>query len=132
MGAISFHHGENMADKENNMLIDLTFLKEFCKYDREKMANYIHMFLESAPEQIETMKSDAGSGNWKAVKSAAHSLKPQLTFIGAGFIQPIIEKIEDSAAPDKAHHETISLLYSLEEHLEHAFNQLIQTLVSLS
>lgn len=132
MGAISFHRDENMTDKENHMLIDLTFLKEFCKYDREKMANYIHMFLESAPEQMENMKSDAGSGNWKGVRSAAHSLKPQLTFIGAGYIQPLIEKIENAATSDKAPVETLSLLYKLEEYLEHTFNQLIQTLVSLS
>jgi hypothetical protein len=66
------------------------------------------------------------------VRSAAHSLKPQLTFIGAGYIQPLIEKIENAATSERAPVETLSLLYKLEEHLEHTFNQLIQTLVSLS
>ncbi len=120
-----------MTEKQEK-LIDLTFLRQFCKDDREKMANYIHMFLESAPEQVEAMKEDANAGNWNAVRSAAHSLKPQLTFIGASFIQPLIERIEASTASDKASVDTPFLLRKLEELLDRSFTELIQSLVSLS
>jgi HPt (histidine-containing phosphotransfer) domain-containing protein len=121
-----------MTDKENDMLIDLTFLREFCKDNKEKMAHYIHLFLESAPEQVESMKSDADAGNWQAVRTTAHSLKPQLTFIGVGYMQPLVEKIESASVSANMTSETITLLGMLEDHMEVAFNQLIQTLVSLS
>lgn len=113
-------------------LIDLTFLREFCKDDHEKMANYIHLFLESAPEQMEMIKRNAKSGNWLGVKTAAHSLKPQLAFIGAITVPPLIEKIEKSAASENAIAETSSLIKNLEILLDQSFNELIQSLVSLA
>ena len=121
-----------MAGKEQNKVIDLTFLREFCKNDKDKMANYIHMFLESAPEQMEAMKEEANAGNWPAVKSTAHSLKPQLAFIGVGFLQPLVEKIEAAAVSERAPLETPTLLFKFEVLLDQSFNQLIQTLVSLA
>ncbi|MEO6167492.1 MAG: Hpt domain-containing protein, partial [Chitinophagales bacterium] len=83
-----------MNEYQQENLIDLTFLKEFCKDDHEKMANYIHLFLETAPEQMEAMKNLSNSCNWTAVKTVAHTLKPQLAFIGVVNLSPLIEKIE--------------------------------------
>ena len=121
-----------MDKKQPEQLIDLSFLRKFCRDDRQKMANYIHMFLESAPEQIESIKKSAGSSNWSGVKKAVHSLKPQLTFIGAGIVAPLIEKIEYSATSGNANSEIPSLIGRLEDMMDRSFNELIQTLVYLS
>lgn len=121
-----------MTDHQHENLIDLTFLKEFCNDDHEKMANYIHLFLESAPEQMEAMKSLASSGNWPAVKTAAHTLKPQLAFIGAVNLSPLIEKIEAATISENPVAETPTLVRKLEQLLDQSFNELIQSLVSLT
>lgn len=121
-----------MNKKQPEQLIDLSFLREFCRDDRQKMANYIHMFLESAPEQIETIKKSAVASNWLGVKKAVHSLKPQLTFIGVSIVSPLIEKIEYSATSENATSEIPSLIVHLEALMERSFNELIQTLVYLS
>jgi HPt (histidine-containing phosphotransfer) domain-containing protein len=120
-----------MTDKDTP-LVDLTFLREFCRDDREKMANYIHMFLESAPEQMEDIKSKAGQGNWNAVKAAAHALKPQVKFMGLAAIQPIIEQIESDTHADSSLASILPLISHLERLLERSSNELIQTLVSLA
>ena len=120
-----------MPEKEPH-LIDLTFLREFCKDDREKMANYIHIFLESAPEQMEEIKIKAGLGNWSAVKAAAHALKPQVKFMGLAAVQPMIEQIEQDATSENPAIKLPQLLSNLESLLERSFNELIQTLVSLA
>jgi HPt (histidine-containing phosphotransfer) domain-containing protein len=113
-------------------LINLGFLREFCHDDRGKIVNYIHMFLESAPEQMELMKKNAAAKNWKALKTAAHSLKPQIAFMGISSAGPLIEKIEVSSLSDNPSQELPSLLDHLDEALEQSFSELIETLVTLA
>lgn len=121
-----------MTENRPDRLINLTFLREFCRDDRQKIANYIHMFLQSAPEQLEFIRANSDAADWNAVKAAAHSLKPQLLFIGADNTQPLIKKIESSASLENAPNEIPALVLHLEELMQQSFHELIETLVSLS
>src|SRR5262249_20884724 len=120
-----------MAEKDFKT-INLEFLREFCRDDRNKMVNYIHMFLESAPEQLEIIKKNSTAENWGAVKTAAHSLKPQITFMGIASGAPVIEKIEATTLSANPSTELPSLINSLEATLEQSFSELIETLLILS
>ena|SRR6185295_5276536 len=118
--------------KENTNTLDLTFLREFCHNDKKKMTWYIHTFLESVPEQLKEIKNAVASGHWQEIKSAAHSLKPQVAFIGLPVAQSLIEKIEELAMPDFSEVYIRELTLELNHAMESATDALVQTLLTFS
>jgi HPt (histidine-containing phosphotransfer) domain-containing protein len=118
--------------EENKEVLDLTFLKEFCSNDRKKMAQYIHTFLETVPEDLRSMQEASDHQQWIQLKSIAHSLKPQVMFIGLPALQLILEKIEAQTMESNPKEDVQSLVSDLEKALEMATDVLIQTLVTLS
>src|SRR5690606_25470585 len=48
----------------------------------EKMNKYISMFLDNAPKLLHNIKTALQEQDYPAVKIAAHSLKPQLSYMG--------------------------------------------------
>lgn len=116
-------------NKDTNTL-DLTFLREFCHNDTKKMTGYIHTFLEAVPEQLQEIKKTVDSGEWQKIKSAAHSLKPQVAFIGLPVAQFLIEKIEDQASPEFSEVSMRELLDEFNEAMKNASDALVQTLLT--
>jgi HPt (histidine-containing phosphotransfer) domain-containing protein len=117
---------------EKPKTLDLTFLKDFCNNDKKKMTRYIHTFLESVPEQLQVIKNAAASGQWQDIKSAAHSLKPQVAFIGLPVAQFWIEKIEEQAIPNFSERYIRELTVELNQAMEDASDALIQALLTIS
>ena len=61
---------------------DRTFLLSFTGGKTEKMDKYIGMFLENAPRLLRSIDNALAAGDLPALRIAAHSLKPQLTYMG--------------------------------------------------
>lgn len=80
--------------------IDLTFLRSFTKGDPEKIRKYIGMFLESAPQQLSLMEQYYAERNWPSLKVAAHSLKPQMNYMGITDLEHTIKDIEFMAGTE--------------------------------
>jgi len=116
---------------ENTQILDLTFLKEFCSNDHKNMAQYIHTFLETVPEELRLIQEASTRQQWMEVKSIAHSLKPQVMFIGLLELQQILEKIELQVR-DNSNENVPSLVADLEQAMEKATDILIETLITLS
>jgi len=96
------------------------------------MTRYIHSFLESVPEQLQGIKNAVASGKWQEIKSAAHSLKPQVAFIGLPVAQFLIEKIEEQAMPNFSEVDIRELTTELHQAMEDATNALVQVLLTFS
>lgn len=79
-------------------IIDLTFLRGFTKNDPERMKKYIGMFLQHAPVMMQNIEKAYTEKNWSAVKSSAHSLKPQITYMGIKGGEDLIRSIENNGA----------------------------------
>lgn len=79
-------------------IIDLTFLRGFTKNDPERMKKYINMFLQHAPVMVQNIEKAYMEKNWNAVKSSAHSLKPQITYMGIKSAEDLIRNIENNGA----------------------------------
>lgn len=73
---------------------DLSFLKTFTNGDAVKMKKYIGMFLQGAPHMITQMDDCYSSGNWESLKVTAHSLKPQVGYMGMKQLEQTIKDIE--------------------------------------
>ncbi len=61
---------------------DLTFLRTFTSGDAAKISKYVNMFLKAAPASLTDMEVQAANGDWKSLKTNAHSLKSQLKYMG--------------------------------------------------
>ena len=117
---------------ENIEILNLSFLREFCNNDHTKMAQYIRTFLETAPEEFPRLREASSSERWIEVKSIAHSLKPQIIFIGLPAMQLLIEKIELETAGSNSENNLITLIAELGKTMNEATDSLRQTLVTLS
>lgn len=109
-----------MSDK----VTDLTFLGSFTGSDPQKIKRYVQMFLDRAPEQLEEIRTSLGTGDYENLRVAAHSLKPQLSYMGIKSLEQDIRDIEEISG-SKANLDALPPLVSkLETILKQAFNEL--------
>ncbi len=107
-------------------VIDMQFLKQFTNGNSEKMNKYINMFIENAPKLVSTIESALVSRDFASVKIAAHSLKPQLSYMGVKEDVSHIFLIEQTAG-ESAHFERLPVLVAdLKRVCEKAFIELQQ------
>lgn len=79
-------------------ITDLTFLQSFTGGNKEKMNKYINIFLQMCPGQLDAMDSLLQSNNYDGLRATAHSLKPQITYMGIKPGEGLIKTIENNAA----------------------------------
>ena len=77
--------------------IDLDYLSRFCKGDRSRMVKYIRMYLDASPGLFAELASHAASGDAKRLAVAAHSLRPQVNYMGAQVLFELLTRIEHCA-----------------------------------
>lgn len=109
-------------------LINLHFLESFTKGDTAKMKKYITMFIQSAPNAISEMKMLQANGNWNQLRTVAHSLKPQLGYMGIDSVKEIIVRIEEYAAEEKKTDAIAQMIAELETICNIAIAQLQTTI----
>ncbi len=104
--------------------INLTFLKSFTAGNSEKMNKYINMFLQHAPNLVKAMDEHLSKEDWPALKSSAHSLKPQISYMGIKPAEDLIKSIESNAG-EKTNLESIpSQINTLKQILDKAYPEL--------
>ncbi len=111
---------------------DLTFLREFCRNDQKKMAQYIRIFLESVPEISNELEMGRKEQNLIQLRRTAHVLKPQVTFLGLQGLKEQIEMLEDQIDSSKNYSEIEPMLEDLQLILERATGDLVESLLMLS
>lgn len=104
--------------------VDLTFLKTFTGGNSDKMGKYINMFLQHAPNLVVMMEENLAKQDWAGVKTSAHSLKPQISYMGIKPAEELIKNIESNAG-ERINLENIPLqINSLKEILDKAYPEL--------
>ncbi len=103
---------------------DMNFLRSFTGGNPEKVQKYVGMFLENAPKLLDSIDKGLASKDYQAVKIAAHSLKPQMSYMGIKEEVSNIFLIEQSAG-ETAHYERIpGLVANLKRLCVKAFEEL--------
>lgn len=80
----------NSAAKTTN----LDFLKNFTKGDNEKMRRYVEMYLSSTPQVIQEIENFLVEKNFENVRLKAHSIKPQVQYMGIAELSALLLQIE--------------------------------------
>lgn len=112
--------------------INISFLEGFTNKDPSKMAIYIKMFLQSAPQAIQTMKEQYAAGDMNGLRTTAHSLKPQLGYMGIDALKEPILRIEEYAAGTSKTDEIPMLLEIISQGCALAFEELRDLVDKLS
>lgn len=74
---------------------NLDFLKNFTKGDKEKMRRYVGMYLSSTPQVIQEMEEFLEAENFENVRLKAHSIKPQVQYMGITELSALLLQIEN-------------------------------------
>lgn len=105
-------------------VIDMVFLQQFTKGDWTKQNKYISMFLENAPKLIAQLHEGLAKNDFEMIKISAHSLKPQLSYMGVSEEISHVFMLEQSAG-QKAHQNNIpELIENIERVCLKAFDEL--------
>lgn len=103
---------------------DMNFLKQFTGGNPEKQRKYVGMFLDNGPKLLHKIQTALEEKDYESLKVAAHSMKPQLSYMGVKEEVSNIFLIEQSAG-QSAHRENLPRLVSqLELLCRKAFSEL--------
>jgi len=103
---------------------DMQFLKSLTGGNLEKMHKYVGMFLDNAPKLLANIDAALEAGDYPAVKIAAHSLKPQLSYMGVKEDVSKIFMMEQSAG-NSAHFDVLPAMFThLKRVCKKAFEEL--------
>jgi len=103
---------------------DMHFLKQLTSNNPDKQKKYIGMFLENAPKLLDNIDKALVAKDYSTIKIAAHSLKPQLSYMGVKEEISKIFLIEQSAG-EAAHFDTLpQLIINLKHLCLKAFDEL--------
>lgn len=88
---------------------DMQFLKQFAGGNEEKVKKYINMFLENGPKLLLSIEAALAAKDFGALKIAAHSMKPQLSYMGVKEEVSNVFLIEQTAS-EAGHYERLKPL----------------------
>ena len=111
---------------------DLTFLRDFSKGDPERMKKYIQMFVNLAPTSLEKIRTTHEAQDWPALRTAAHSLKPQIGYMGMNDYKDVVLSIEHNAGEEKNLDDLPELINTLETGCKAAIEELNAEIEALS
>lgn len=80
---------------------DLTFLRTFTGSDPVKMKKYISLFLAGAEPGLDTIRTALAGSDWRALRTAAHSLKSQVKYMGIKEAEELALQVERIADDQK-------------------------------
>lgn len=83
-------------------LTDLGYLERFCKGDQARMQKYIAMYLQGAPDLFAKLSTALAAGDAEALAVSAHSLRPQVNYMGAQRLFDLLTNLEQRARSEGA------------------------------
>lgn len=89
-------------DKELQ-LYDLAFLEKFTRGDRAKMERYIQTYLRTSGRIFDELEESGRKGMWEDVYIKAHTVKPQVQYMGISSLQDLILEIEMVTKQERGH-----------------------------
>lgn len=90
-------------------MVDLSFLETFTKGNKEKMKRYINIYLSITPETFKNMEQNIIDQDWEQLRINAHSLKPQVDYMGIPNLKSALIEIENNVYEEKV--ERLNELY---------------------
>ena len=114
----------NTGRKIPDIVTDRNFLNQFTGGNIDKMRKYIGVFLDNAPGLLKSLEKSLMEKDYPAMKIAAHSLKPQMSYMGIKEEVSHIYQLEQMAGNSPEFEVLKNELSDLENVCEKAFEEL--------
>ncbi|QEK50660.1 Hpt domain-containing protein [Pedobacter aquae] len=82
----------------NQIIIDLSYLREVASENTEFMVEMIDIFLDQTPGYLSSLNDAIESKNWQKIAESAHKIKPTLGFMGIESARETMAEIELNAS----------------------------------
>jgi HPt (histidine-containing phosphotransfer) domain-containing protein len=111
-------------------VINLEFLMSFCNGDQQRLKRYISLFMDQAPAMIQSLRELHDSKSWDSLRLAAHTLKPQVAYMGMTATETNLGSIERMAEAQGDSESIKQLISAVETDCSTAFTELNEVLAS--
>ena len=102
---------EEVISTTNNKTTDLSFLKESCENDEERMRTYVNIYLRSCSKILEALEKALKEEDHITLKNNIHNFKVQIKYMGMVEAGNIADKME-SICNEKLVTKELAELYS--------------------
>jgi CheY-like chemotaxis protein len=109
-----------------NAASNMDYLMEITSGNTNFMIELIDIFIEEVPQAIEKIKAYYEQGDWEAVQTAAHKLRSNYKYVGAGEAEELLHYLDT----DFGHEQNKQTYGPYIEALEKMTLQLLQTLLA--
>lgn len=96
-------------------VIDLTMLRTISGGSTSMMKVFISSFITSAEPNLADLEKALVAKDWKLMKKAAHTFKPQINYMGIKQITDTIQRLEDYAAAETNTDEIPAMVAQIKE-----------------
>lgn len=86
-----------LENKNENGLVNLSFLKNFTENDKGQMQYFIQKFIDTIPNTVQQLDEAIAEENFEKIRKKAHNIKPQLEFVGILAAARKVEEVENFA-----------------------------------
>jgi HPt (histidine-containing phosphotransfer) domain-containing protein len=92
--------------KKQEIILDLTYLKEISGGDTAFQDTIIRQFITQMPDELQQIEMAIKEGNMLKIKSLAHGIKSTVAYMGLGEkLHPYLQRMEtESAMNEKEAH----------------------------
>ncbi|MBL7762225.1 MAG: response regulator, partial [Chitinophagaceae bacterium] len=96
---ILLHTGRKNEATNNTGIINLDYLREISKGNKNFEEEMVREFIVQVPEEINTLQNAIQTHNLEMIKQVAHALKSSVSFVGlSSKLDPLLHNIETNAA----------------------------------
>ena len=118
---------EKTNSTEGEPIINLDNLNTLSGNNIETIISIIQVFMEQAPEQLESLGTMIDQKDWNNLKAQCHKTKSSYAVVGANSVKSILQIIEDDCAKnnideakfrtllDEVHRLNVEVMKSLEK-----------------
>jgi HPt (histidine-containing phosphotransfer) domain-containing protein len=110
---------------------DLTFLSSFAGGDKAKMAKYSGIFMKSYLGLLQMLETKLEATAYPGVRTAAHSLKAQITYMGIKSLEELVKTIQHTPSSATELDQLPSRIATLKAGILEATKELEQELAKL-
>ncbi len=110
--------------EEMHPSVDLSFLRDFCEGDEQRMKKYIGMYVNTSQQLMDSLKMAAEMGQHADLKRFAHTLKSQFTYLGMKRARELALYIETESAAGRVDASVYDALNHLDVLCTQSFSEL--------
>ncbi|MDY6799686.1 MAG: Hpt domain-containing protein [Bacteroidota bacterium] len=110
--------------KQENKLINLSYLKTISNGDNAFILELIEMFFEQVPEYQKMLQHLYNKKDWNNLARTAHKAKSAILMVGMNKLAAKLKKLEENAKEEKNIHEYQEIIANFVSQSDIAINEL--------